>query len=689
VPDEQLATVLAGINKQYGKGTIMRLGDEDREPVAVTPTGSIALNEALGIGGLPRGGIVEAYGPESSGKALALDTLIPTPKGWTTMGELSVGDEVFAADGSPARVSFATPVMYGHDCYLVRFSDGAEIVADADHQWVTQTDAERRRRQYGQVRTTEAIAVMLRTGRQANHAIPTAAPFRLPDADLPFDPYLLGLWLGDGSKWGDVITTADPEILTAFEDAAFPVTPHGKRYNYYIKGLKRALKPLDVIGNKHIPAAYLRASEAQRRALLAGLLDTDGSVRAGAGLIRFVNTNPDLIKGVRELVHSLGLKTTTDMRPAGIHGARQDCWTVHFTPDQAAGEFFCLSRKRGRRSLPDSGRARLRYITAVEPVPSVPVRCIQVDDPEHLYLAGQACIPTHNTSIALHAAAQAQRLGKVAFIDAEHAFDPEWAAVLGVDTDELLINQPDTGEQGLEIADRLLAARLPLIIIDSVSALVPKAEIDGEMGDAHVGLQARLMSQALRKMAGRARAAGTTVFFINQLREKVGVMFGPTETTSGGKALKFYASIRLDVRRIETLKDGTDDIGYRCRVKVVKNKCARPHRRAEFDFLYGEGIARGHELIDLGAERGVVRKSGAWYTYNGVQLGQGKAKAAQHLRENPAVAERIELEIFAAGFPGAVVLPPGGKPAGTHEEVLDGEPDQAASGNPRVVRISG
>jgi recombination protein RecA len=295
------------------------------------------------------------------------------------------------------------------------------------------------------------------------------------------------------------------------------------------------------------------------------------------------------------------------------------------------------------------------------------------------------------TSIALHCAAMAQKNGGiVAFIDAEHAFDPEWAAALGVGVDDLLMSQPDTGEQALEIADRLLDAGLAMIIIDSVAALVPKAEIDGEMGDTHVGLQARLMSQALRKIAGRARAAQTTVFFINQLREKVGVMFGPTETTSGGKALKFYASVRLDVRRIETLKDGIQDIGYRMRVKVVKNKCARPHLRAEVDFLYGEGIARGHELIDLGTAAGVVRKAGAWYTHDGAQLGQGKAKAAQFLRDHPDVADRIELELLAAEYGDkVVVLPPGPCEEGpADEDPLAGQ-EEARPASRKHVRITG
>jgi len=251
------------------------------------------------------------------------------------------------------------------------------------------------------------------------------------------------------------------------------------------------------------------------------------------------------------------------------------------------------------------------------------------------------------TTVALHAVASAQRAGGIAaFIDAEHALDPEYAKRLGVDTDGLLVSQPDTGEQALEIADMLIrSGALDVIVIDSVAALVPRAEIEGEMGDAHVGLQARLMSQAMRKITGALATSGTTAIFINQLREKVGVFFGSPETTSGGKALKFYASIRLDVRRIETLKDGQDAVGSRTRVKVVKNKCAPPFKQAEFDILFGFGISREGGLIDLGVEQGIVRKAGAWYTYEGDQLGQGKENARAFLRDNADLANEIEKKI--------------------------------------------
>jgi len=261
------------------------------------------------------------------------------------------------------------------------------------------------------------------------------------------------------------------------------------------------------------------------------------------------------------------------------------------------------------------------------------------------------------TTVALHAVANAQRAGGIAaFIDAEHALDPDYAQKLGVDTDALLVSQPDSGEQALEIADMLIrSGALDIIVIDSVAALVPRAEIEGEMGDSHVGLQARLMSQALRKLTGALSNSGTTMIFINQLREKIGVMFGSPETTSGGKALKFYASIRLDVRRIESLKDGTDFVGNRTRVKVVKNKVAPPFKQAEFDIMYGQGISREGGLIDVGVDTGFVRKAGAWYTYEGDQLGQGKENARSFLRDNPDLANELEKRILEKLGIGATV----------------------------------
>ncbi len=251
------------------------------------------------------------------------------------------------------------------------------------------------------------------------------------------------------------------------------------------------------------------------------------------------------------------------------------------------------------------------------------------------------------TTLTLHAVAEAQKAGGVAaFIDAEHALDPVYARKVGVDVDELLVSQPDTGEQALEIADMLVrSGAVHAVVIDSVAALVPKAEIEGEMGDSHVGLQARLMSQALRKLTGSISQSQTTVFFINQIRMKIGVMFGSPETTTGGNALKFYSAVRLDIRRTGAIKQGEEVLGNHTRVKVVKNKVAPPFRGAEFDILYGEGVSRESELIDLGVEYGLIEKSGAWYAAGEERIGQGKQNARQYLKDHPALADRLEAGI--------------------------------------------
>lgn len=251
------------------------------------------------------------------------------------------------------------------------------------------------------------------------------------------------------------------------------------------------------------------------------------------------------------------------------------------------------------------------------------------------------------TTVALHIIAEAQKNGgDAAFIDAEHALDPIYARNLGVDIDNLIVSQPDTGEQALEICETLVrSGAIDVIVIDSVAALVPKAEIDGDMGDAHVGLQARLMSQALRKLSGAINKSKTTAIFINQLREKVGVMFGNPEVTPGGRALKFYASVRLDVRRVETIKQGNDMIGSRTRVKVVKNKVAPPFRQAEFDIMYGEGISKEGSILDVAANNDIILKSGAWYSYGDVRLGQGRENARQYLKDNPEVTKEVEAKV--------------------------------------------
>lgn len=276
------------------------------------------------------------------------------------------------------------------------------------------------------------------------------------------------------------------------------------------------------------------------------------------------------------------------------------------------------------------------------------------------------------TTLTLEVIAQAQKLGGVAaFIDAEHALDPTYAEKIGVNLDDLLVSQPDTGEQALEIADMLVrSGGVDIVVIDSVAALTPKAEIEGEMGDSHVGLQARLMSQALRKLTANIKRSNTLVIFINQIRMKIGVMFGSPETTTGGNALKFYASVRLDIRRIGALKNGDEVVGNETRVKVVKNKVAPPFRNAEFEILYGEGVSREGELVDLGVAHELVQKSGSWYSYGGDRIGQGKDNVRAYLKEHPEIADALEAKIREKCFvsPSAALKPAGLTTAGAEDD---------------------
>lgn len=310
-----------------------------------------------------------------------------------------------------------------------------------------------------------------------------------------------------------------------------------------------------------------------------------------------------------------------------------------------------IEKEFGKGSIMRLGEASARMNVEVIPTGCLPLdialgvggiprgRIIEIYGPES----------SGKTTVALHMIAEAQKMGGLAaFIDAEHALDPEYAKRLGVDIDNLLISQPDNGEQALEIVDSLVSSgAIDIIVIDSVAALVPKAEIAGDMGDAHVGLQARLMSQALRKLTGVISKSRTSTIFINQMREKVGVMFGNPETTSGGRALKFYASVRLDVRKVDTIKVGTDIIGNKTRAKIVKNKVAPPFKQAEFDIMYGQGISKEGALLDLATVMEIVEKSGAWYGYAGTRMGQGRENSKDFLKNNPEVAKEIENKVRA------------------------------------------
>jgi recombination protein RecA len=412
-----------------------------------------------------------------------------------------------------------------------------------------------------------------------------------------------------------------------------------------------------------VPHCVRVAGAKAQRAFLSALIDGGGGVDA-AGTVSFETYAEAMARQVQLMLYGFGI-------PAGLSSESDESAAGHrwkVTIDPAVTTRFLVeigfrSQRRHARAAgarPVAGDSHLavadvedlagrRYtcepVTAVRDAGYEPTFDIVVPA-SHSFVANG--ILSHNTTLALHVVAEAQRNGGVAaFIDAEHALDPSYAKALGVDIDELYISQPDTGEQALEIADMLIrSGALDVVVIDSVAALVPRAELEGDMGDTHVGLQARLMSQALRKLAGTINRSETTAVFINQLREKIGVMFGSPETTPGGRALKFYSSVRIDVRRIESIKQGTESVGNRVRAKIVKNKVAPPFRVAEFDIMFGSGISREGSLIDVAVEHGIVKKSGAWYTFDGDQLGQGREKAKEFLRDNAEIAVQLQDRVL-------------------------------------------
>jgi protein RecA len=746
--DKALDAALVQIERQFGKGSVMRLGDDARAPVEVIPTGSIALDVALGIGGLPRGRVVEIYGPESSGKCLTADTYVWSDRGLETIAEIFARAEMKASCTS--RVSDVR--KYG--IRLVNEHGELESVAALTHN--NRKPVLRLRLRSGRVinvtrnhplrvMSERGFIVWRRAGKiQAGDTLVSATFGAVQAAEntglSEDEAILLGYLVAAGSLSYDYsirFTNWDPEVsgeFTRIMEGLFGVQVRsygGKEFAVNGKAIRERFAKeygLDYVmaAGKKVPACVRTAGHKVQSAFLSALFEGDGWIDSST--IGLGTASEELARQVQLMLYGLGVPAAVSSKYDSKH--RRDHWSVTINSavagrflseigsrssrrraqvekcfrfstldpqfediphvsgllydlrddcggdrefDRIAGDLsrqgtnLSCSRQRlakivewcERRVDPLSagGQVIVRHLRVLAEMPYTYEDVVSIQDvglqptfdvvlPDtHSFLANG--VLSHNTTVALHAVANAQKAGGIAaFIDAEHALDPEYAKKLGVDTDALLVSQPDTGEQALEIADMLIrSGALDLVVVDSVAALVPRAEIEGEMGDSHVGLQARLMSQALRKLAGALNQTKTTAIFINQLREKIGVLFGSPETTTGGKALKFYASVRLDVRRIETLKDGTEPVGSRTRIKVVKNKMAPPFKQAEMDILYGIGISREGGLIDLGVDQGIVRKSGAWYTYEGDQLGQGKENARNFLRSNPDLSDEIEKKI--------------------------------------------
>ncbi len=625
--DKALAAALSQIEKQFGKGSVMRMGENIDLGIEAIPTGALSLDLALGIGGLPRGRIVEIFGPESSGKCLTADTYVWTDRGLETVQELfeRCGEQVTCTSrvtpvadlgvravnerGELEKVHALThngrqPVL------RIRLASGREVKATGNHP----------------LRVVERGLVVwrrageLRRGDTVVSALFGAAEAAEGDGTSEDDAVLLGR-LAAGGSTGDEVVRSELSERCGLEDA-------------------------DAAG-RSVPYCIRTGGHKIQRAFLSALFGADGWIDP-QDTIGIAPASERLAREVQLLLFGLGMPCTVTPEEDD-HGHLWD-WTVTIT-SAAARRFrqeIGFGSERGT-SVEVTGevsgedpRFTYEHVVSVEPAGTPPTFDLAMPV-THSFLANG--ILSHNTTLAVHVVAEAQRNGGIcAYIDSEHAMDPVYARSIGVNVDDLLISQPDTGEQALEIADMLIrSSAIDVIVIDSVAALTPRAEIEGEMGDTHVGLQARLMSQALRKLAGSLSKSNTVAIFINQLREKIGVLYGSPETTPGGRALKFYASVRLDIRRAESIKDGADVIGNRTRVKIVKNKVGgRPFQQAEFDIMFGTGISREGSILDVAVDLGLVKKSGAWFTYEGEQLGQGRENVKTFLRENPQLMAEID-----------------------------------------------
>jgi protein RecA len=680
--DKALDLALANIEKQFGKGAVMKMGDDVAQKVAAIPTGALSLDLALGIGGLPRGRVVEIYGPESSGKCLTAGTYVWSDHGLETM------EEVFARVGQPASCTSRVTDVRDHGVRLVNEEAQLETMAGVTHNnrrpvWRVELESGRHVEATAnhplRVLNEHGRIVWRTVGRLSKGDVLVSALFgaetSVGGSDLSEDEaVLLGYLvaegtLGENARHAVVFTNAhDRDVLEEYVALVGQVlgvpaeqvrTYGGKDHHIHDTALRRRLADdygltyTDSAG-KEVPHVVRTGGPKVQRAFLSALYEGDGWIESGPE-IGLTTASRTLAEQVQLLLYGLGVPASLGTRynddldrdyhtvlvPPG--GARRFLEQVGFRSERRAEQVA-----RHLAGAPETSLAArpLTYerVVSITPVGEQPTFDVVLPW-SHSFVANG--VLSHNTTVALHAVAEAQKMGGIAaFIDAEHALDPTYARALGVDINEMLVSQPDNGEQALEIAEMLIRSNaVDIVVIDSVAALVPRAEIEGEMGDSHVGLQARLMSQALRKLAGSLNRSKTCAVFINQLREKVGILFGSPETTPGGRALKFYSSVRIDVRRIETLKDGTDAVGNRVRAKVVKNKVSPPFRQAEFDILYGEGISKQGTLIDVGVEEGIIRKAGAWYTYDGEQLGQGKENARQFLKEHEDIALEIEKKI--------------------------------------------
>lgn len=731
---------LESIKKAHGEGAAFEFSAHPLPDVEAVSTGSLGLDVALGVGGYPRGRIIEIYGPEASGKCLTADTLILSESG------LKYISEIFQENGvTPSNSTKVTPKTVrlvnrhgnlentvaltnngARPVFAVQLKDGSEVKSTANHPHLVMNS-----RGSWVWKKTQDIAVgdMIAKARK---------PVEVGTPEFSEDTYYaLGALVADGgltevSRGRISFTNNDPTVIVAvlklMESEGFTSLTYERAENntseFHFNGKELTQAFCTKYGltqsraaEKRVPAV-VRSSTVGMRAFMQGYVDCECYIDSDKHAVEVCSASNTLLKECQAILLSLGVHSSLSEKRVK-HYPQNEYWRLEFSGPSyraygnnvgfrssiRATEFSVNETRTQTHSNNDlvvnvhgvladlydasettrehskltedykadhsptyakldeilsldwaacSAYSRLKEIREAEYV-YVPVESVTAVGVEptfdfameetHSFVANG--FVTHNTTLTLHAIAAVQKLGgSAAFVDAEHALDPKYARALGVKMDDVVLSQPESGEQALDIVETLVSSGgFDIVIVDSVAALVPQAEINGDMGDSHVGLQARLMSQALRKLTAVVSKSNTILVFINQIRMKIGVMYGSPETTTGGNALKFYASLRLEVRRIGSIKTGDDAVGNRTRVKVVKNKVAPPFREVEFDILFGKGISYTGDLVELGVTYGLIDKAGAWYSYQGERIGQGAQNVVNYLNEHPDLAATLDRAI--------------------------------------------
>lgn len=673
--DEKLlkaAELLKPAEKQFGKGSMSTLGEKPDMDIIAISTGSIGLDIAMGIGGLPKGRIIEILGMESSGKAQPLSSKILTPFGWKHMEDMQCGTIVSTPDGSESTVIGIYPQGI-RPIFKITFDDKTFTECTLDHLW----QIESRETNLSEVLSTKDLLEkgLNKSNGTRKFKIPTTKSIIFNNnIPLSINPYLLGLLLGDGSFVNNSVkfTTADEEILDNIKEIIkhnyknLKISKRIGKYDYRFKKIinghskNELVLQIEELGmlnkysyEKDIPEEYLRSSIECRQELLKGLMDSDGSVESGT--LSFSTTSKKLSKSFEDLVRGLGMRCHTSSRVTKY--TKSDGKKVDGRESYRSTILLCentfipfkLKRKVDGLIKRDNNFCG-KFIESVEFIGRKHCQCIQIGHPDQLYITDDYIV-THNTTLCTHLVAEAQKVGEIcAFIDAEHAFDKKYAEQIGVNTGELHFFQPSSGEEALNYCETLLDTKLfGVIIIDSVAALTPQKEIEGQIGDSTIGLQARMMSQAMRKLSSKVSQSNCIVVFINQWREKIGVMFGSPLVPSGGNALKFYASVRLDVTRsttvANTVMEGEIKVANLTKVKVIKNKVSAPFTDCEFNIRYGVGIDKVDEIFELGLKYEIIEKDKTTYSFKGSKLATGKDASFEVLKDNPELQEEIEKEI--------------------------------------------